>query len=143
MKRFQNQVIFVSGGTSGIGLEAAIEFARQGAANVIVCGRTLAKWRKAQKHIESTSASAEQVIEYWPCDVRIEHQVSSVIQRLYAKFGRLDVCVNNAGVQPVNNGDITNWHFESYMASDGSIIFRPSATGSMSSGSENVRFYIL
>ena len=41
--RFQNRVIFITGGTSGIGLAIAAQFALEGAAHVIVCGRREAK----------------------------------------------------------------------------------------------------
>ena len=38
-QRFKDQVIFITGGTSGIGLATAVQFAKAGANHVIVCGR--------------------------------------------------------------------------------------------------------
>lgn len=121
---FHNQVIFITGGTSGIGLATAIEFARAGASHVIVVGRTLDKWISAQKDIQSALSPSQRVIEYWPCDVRVEDQVRQTIEEIFVKFKRLDVCFNNAGVQPVNDGDLTKMEFESFMDVDGSLIFK-------------------
>lgn len=45
--RFKDKVVFISGGTSGIGLATAVQFAQQGASHVIVCGRREAKWQAA------------------------------------------------------------------------------------------------
>lgn len=114
--QFANQVVFITGGTSGIGLATAIAFSKAGAEHVIVVGRDPSKWKKAQLPIKH-------VIEYWPCDVRIEREVEEVIKRIFEKYHRLDVCFNNAGVQPVNNGDITQFEFGSFQDRDGSINF--------------------
>lgn len=69
-------------------------------------------------------------MQYWPCDVRIEKQVSDLIKRIFDEFGRLDVCFNNAGVQPgvvtgPDSGFIGDAQFESMLdEKDGSIIYR-------------------
>jgi NAD(P)-dependent dehydrogenase (short-subunit alcohol dehydrogenase family) len=120
--RFRGQIVFITGGTSGIGLEAAIEFAKAGAEQVVVCGRTLLKWQLAQQRIQQSGAP--NVIQYVPCDVRVETQVAATIANLYTTFGRVNVCVNNAGVQPVYSGDITQVHFESAQDADGAIVYR-------------------
>lgn len=128
--QFKDKVVFISGGTSGIGLATAVQFALAGAAHIIVCGRRESKWIEAQKYIDQKLTPAQKsTIEYWPCDVRVESQVKNTIEQIFAKFGRLDVCFNNAGVQPgVVTGDdsgfITAMFFESSIAADGSIIYR-------------------
>lgn len=128
--RFADKVVFITGGTSGIGLAAAAQFALQGAAHIIVCGRRKSKWDDAQKYLnEKLSAEQKQKIEYWPCDVRVEEQVKKTIGEIFVKYGRLDVCFNNAGVQPgvvtgADSGMITDMFFESSVAKDGSIIYR-------------------
>jgi len=128
--RFQDKVVFISGGTSGIGLATAVQFALEGAAHIIVCGRRKSKWDDAQKYIaQKLSPQQKNTIEYWPCDVRVEAQVKKIIAELFDKFGRLDVCFNNAGVQPgvvtgADSGFITGMFFESSIAADGSIIYR-------------------
>lgn len=128
--RFTDKVIFITGGTSGIGLATAIQFALEGAAHVIVCGRTASKWAEAQKYLDrKLSAEQKSHIEYWPCDVRVESQVKNTIDKIFNTFGRLDVCFNNAGVQPgvvtgAESGFITDMFFESSIGADGSIMYR-------------------
>lgn len=122
-ERFANKIVFITGGTSGIGQCIAKHFANEGAAHIVVCGRTHKKWEQAQLYFKNHT-SRWHVIEYWPCDVRIEKQVRDCIAEVYKRWGRLDVCINNAGVQPVWDGDITEFEFESYQEKDGSIIFR-------------------
>lgn len=124
-EQFKNQVVFITGGTSGIGLATAVQFAKAGAAHIIVCGRTASKWDKAQSYIqEHLTKDQAQIIEYWPCDVRIESQVKNTIEKIYEKYGRLDVAFNNAGVSPgIQPGgtDLENMDFESILGSDGSV----------------------
>lgn len=125
---FKDKVVLITGGTSGIGLATAVKFAAAGAENIVVCGRDKSKWVAAQSYIAAhlTPEQAKK-LEYWPCDVRIESQVKDMIHKIFTKYGRLDVCFNNAGVQPGDvtlGGDITKLEFESMIGEDGSIIFR-------------------
>lgn len=128
--RFKNKVVFITGGTSGIGLATAVQFAFEGASHIIVCGREKSKWIEAQKYIdEKLTAKQKNCIEYWSCDVRVESQVKHTIEQIFDKFGRLDVCFNNAGVSPgistgKDSGFIANMFFESSIDQDGSIIYR-------------------
>ena len=131
-KEFHGQVVLITGGTSGIGLRTAIEFALRGA-HVVVCGRHRWKWHSAQKQIlteetKHTKHGTRTLIsldcKYICCDVRVESQVAKMIETIFATYGHLDVCFNNAGVQPVNKGDITQVEFQSYLAPDGAILFR-------------------
>lgn len=127
---FKDHVVFISGGTSGIGLATAVQFAQQGAARVIVCGRRKSKWQEAQEYIKTKlTAEKADIIQFWPCDIRIELQVKEIIAAIFAQFGRLDICFNNAGVQPgivtgSDSGFITDMMFESLIAEDGSILYR-------------------
>lgn len=128
--RFEDKVVFITGGTSGIGLATAAQFALEGAAHVIVCGRRQSKWDAAQPYLDQQlSREQKNKIDYWPCDVRVEAEVKKTIGEIFNKFGRLDVCFNNAGVQPgvvtgADSGFITDMFFESSIAADGSLIYR-------------------
>ena len=128
--RFKDKVVFITGGTSGIGLAVAAQFALEGAEQVIVCGRRESKWIEAQKYLEEKlSPEQKKCIQYWPCDVRVESQVKNTIDQIFTTFGRLDICFNNAGVQPgvvtgADSGFITGMFFESSIAQDGSIMYR-------------------
>ena len=123
--RFKDQVVFITGGTSGIGLATAVQFAAAGAAHVVVCGRSSEKWTSAQPYIKSHLAPAlASHLEYWPCDVRVESQVKNTIQKIFYTYGRLDVAFNNAGVQPGDvslSGHIEQLEFPSKVAPDGTI----------------------
>lgn len=125
---FKDNVVLVTGGTSGIGLATAVKFANTKASHIIVCGRNKSKWEAARTYIEA-NLTPEQAkkIEYWPCDVRVEFQVQTMIEKIFTQFGRLDVCFNNAGVQPGDvtlGGDITKMEFESMIGEDGSLLYR-------------------
>jgi NAD(P)-dependent dehydrogenase (short-subunit alcohol dehydrogenase family) len=126
--RFQDKVIFITGGTSGIGLATAAEFALEGA-NVIVCGRRESKWLEAQPYLQQRLSKDITRIRYWPCDVRVEKQVQEIIKKIFDEFGRVDVCFNNAGVQPgiltnPDSGFIGTMQFDSFIDQDGSIMYR-------------------
>lgn len=92
---FDRMIVLVTGGTSGIGLATAKEFAKAGAARVIVCGRSAERWGRAKQADLSLNS---QPIEYYQCDVRIEKQVKDMIDYIDKKYGKLHVAFNNAGV---------------------------------------------
>jgi NAD(P)-dependent dehydrogenase (short-subunit alcohol dehydrogenase family) len=126
-KPFQDKVVFVTGGTSGIGLETALSFVKAGAAHVIVCGRHRKKWDSAQKVIRSVLSKKERNnINYVSCDIRVEADVKKIIGDIYDKYGRLDVAFNNAGVQPgdvSSSGHVEEFGFPSKRKADGTIAY--------------------
>ena len=91
-KRFSDQVVWVTGGGSGLGKAMAVEFARQGA-RVAVSGRRLARLEEAVGLIEAVGSMGAAI----PCDVTDEDAVDEAVRAVVAKFGRIDVVVANAG----------------------------------------------
>jgi NAD(P)-dependent dehydrogenase (short-subunit alcohol dehydrogenase family) len=91
---FENQVVLVTGGDSGIGWATAKAFAEAGA-TVILSARREEKLRARVEELESTGHMALAVL----CDVSIESQVKEMVEKTVSTFGRLDVAFNNAGVQ--------------------------------------------
>lgn len=78
------QVVLVTGGTRGLGRGIAQAYATTGA-QVVVCGRT-----------EPASGGPA----FLTCDVRDPTSVATLIDEIVARYGRLDVVVNNAGGSP-------------------------------------------
>ncbi|MBA2576188.1 MAG: SDR family oxidoreductase, partial [Euzebyaceae bacterium] len=86
------RVAVVTGGSRGLGLALAREFASQGAA-VVVCARNAEQVEGAASELRAGGADALGVA----CDVRDPEQVRALIDRAVERHGRLDVLVNNAG----------------------------------------------
>jgi NAD(P)-dependent dehydrogenase (short-subunit alcohol dehydrogenase family) len=86
---FANQVVLVTGGSTGIGAATAAHFARSGA-RVIITGRTEATL---------TAAAAQHPnISYVVADAARAEDSARLLAEVSARHGHLDVLVNNAGV---------------------------------------------
>jgi NAD(P)-dependent dehydrogenase (short-subunit alcohol dehydrogenase family) len=92
------QVAVVTGGGSGIGLATATELARLGAA-VAICGRTPEKLEAARAEIVAAAPAAAERVMTATCDTREPEQVGMFVDSVVARFGAIDVLVNNAGGQ--------------------------------------------
>jgi 3-hydroxybutyrate dehydrogenase len=94
----RNQVVIVTGAASGIGLNIATSFAENGLHTVLTdMNEELVK--KAAELLQMKGYSALGL----GCDVTDEDQVVAAIQETVSRFGRVDVLVNNAGLQYVSN----------------------------------------
>lgn len=87
-------VVLITGGGTGIGAATAREFARTGAA-VVICGRRPEPLALVQSEIEATGGVCLAI----PTDVRELNQVEELVDAAIARFGGIDVLVNNAGGQ--------------------------------------------
>ena len=105
-----NQVVLVTGALTGIGRATALAFARAGA-HVVVSGRRDDAGEALAGELNALSGSAY----YIRADVRHEDDVRSLIDQVVARFGRLDVAVNNAGTEG-KPGPVTEQTAESYAA---------------------------
>jgi NAD(P)-dependent dehydrogenase (short-subunit alcohol dehydrogenase family) len=105
-----NPVVLVTGGLSGIGRAAAVAFAKKGA-KVVVAGRRDDAGKALVKELRSLGSEAE----FINADVRKEEDVRALVDKTIARFGRLDVAVNNAGTEG-KGGRITEQSAESYAA---------------------------
>ncbi len=97
-----NPVVLITGGLTGIGRAAAVAFAKKGA-KVVVAGR----------RNEAGEALAKELRSFG--DVRKEHEVRALVDKTVARFGRLDVAVNNAATEG-QIGPITDQTAESFAA---------------------------
>jgi NAD(P)-dependent dehydrogenase (short-subunit alcohol dehydrogenase family) len=105
-----NPVVLVTGGLTGIGRAAAVAFAKKGA-KVVVAGRRDDAGKALVKELRSFGSEAE----FINADVRKENDVRALVDQTVARFGRLDVAVNNAGTEG-QVGPITDQTAESYAA---------------------------
>lgn len=107
-KIFQNKVALITGGSFGIGRAAAVAFAQRGAKVVI------ADW------IEDNEGATLKLIQengseglFIRCDVSNSEDVTSMVEKTTAAFGRLDFAFNNAGIEgrlaPTHECTIENW----------------------------------
>jgi NAD(P)-dependent dehydrogenase (short-subunit alcohol dehydrogenase family) len=97
MKRLRGKVAIVTGGALGIGRAAAIRMAEEGA-SVAVLDMLTKKGEELVAELESRGLPAL----FCTCDVSREQDVSSAYEHVVAKFGRLDIVVNNAGIAGAN-----------------------------------------
>ncbi|MBS0448097.1 MAG: SDR family oxidoreductase [Proteobacteria bacterium] len=89
------KVVLVTGGSSGIGLAAAIKFAQAGAVTVI-CARDEAKLATAVDEIRA-AAGKDAPVHSYPVDIANEESCRQFVATLQAEHGGVDVLVNNAG----------------------------------------------
>ena len=89
----RGQVVFITGGSRGLGLLMAREFAREGC-RIAICARDVQELEGATRDIEQIVPSVLAL----PCDVADQSQVSLTLEKIIRHFGQIDVLVNNAGI---------------------------------------------
>jgi short-subunit dehydrogenase len=87
------RVVLITGGSRGLGLALAEEFAGQGA-RLVICARDQRELETARARLAAQGAEVLAVT----CDVSVQDDVQSLVNEATARFGRIDVLVNNAGV---------------------------------------------
>ncbi len=103
-------VVLITGALTGIGRATAIAFAKEGA-RLVVSGRKEADGKALEAELRGLGAEAEFIV----ADVRHEKDISNLVDRAVARFGRLDVAVNNAGTEG-KPGPLTDVSAEIYSA---------------------------
>jgi 2-dehydro-3-deoxy-D-gluconate 5-dehydrogenase len=104
----KGRVAVITGGNGGIGLGMGRGLAESGAA-VVVAARNKEKSGRAVTELRGLGAEAEAV----EVDVADEGSIDALVKATLARFGRLDVLVNNAGMnirKPVESLKLDEWH---------------------------------
>ena len=115
--RFDGKTVIVTGSGSGIGAATARRFAREGAF-VVLNGRTREKLDRTAADLDPQRTLVQ------PGDVSDQASAEALVAAALARFGRLDVLVNNAGVAPTGpflEASIEDWR--KVMASDVDGVF--------------------
>jgi len=101
----QSRVIFLTGGSTGIGLDCAKAYAAEGA-SVVLCARNAAAAHAAAEALPGEHYGVG-------CDVSVGSEVERAIAFVLEKFGRLDAIHNNAGIaspsKPVHETTEEEW----------------------------------
>ena len=90
---FQEQIILITGASNGIGRCLDIDLAARGAI-VVGCGRSLERLQATAAEMQRTSPLSTAI----QCDVAELDQVRAMVTGVLAKFGKIDILINNAGI---------------------------------------------
>ncbi|OAL71975.1 short-chain dehydrogenase/reductase [Trichophyton violaceum] len=98
----EGKTVLLTGGTSGLGLEAAIKYINLGVSLLIIACRSIERGNEAKKFIEQrtkrASSPASFDIQIWPLDMASYQSVTSFAQKINNEVPRLDIALLNAGV---------------------------------------------
>lgn len=110
------KVVLITGGSRGLGLVLAREFARQGA-RVSICARDEPELDAAGRDLQAGGAEVLAI----PCDVRDREQVEEWVRRSRAELGPIDLLVNNAGI--IQTGPLEAQTIEDFAAAMATIFW--------------------
>ncbi|GHE35964.1 SDR family NAD(P)-dependent oxidoreductase [Sphingobacterium griseoflavum] len=95
------KIVLITGGSRGLGLALAKEFARRGAL-LALCGRSDKHLQKVEEALRRTGAE----VFTHSADVTNIAQVEHLMQQVHARYGRIDILINNAGAMLVGPKDV-------------------------------------
>lgn len=119
--RFKDKAVLITGATSGIGEAAALAFAREGA-RIAFCGRRSEEGRRVEKAIRDSGG----VSHFLRCDLRKKKELDRFFQDAAEKLGRIDIAVNNAGVEsePKPFHEVSDEDWESVVSLNTTAVFQ-------------------
>ena len=88
---FTQKTVIITGASSGIGKALALELLNQGA-QVAICGRDEKKLNEFELMVNNANLFVVRA------DVSVENDCKLLIEKTIARFGKLDVLINNAGI---------------------------------------------
>ena len=93
LRELRGHTVLITGGSRGLGLALAEEFAQFGA-KIAICARDEQELARARQRLEELGA----VVCAIPCDVGKPEEVDNLVSSVIRHMGKIDVLVNNAGV---------------------------------------------
>jgi short-subunit dehydrogenase len=97
----KDKLVLITGGSRGLGLELAREFARHGA-RIAICGRDADTLQRAEEDLRRHGA----IVHAYACDIANANAVSEMVTSIERELGTIHVLVNNAGVIQVGPVDV-------------------------------------
>ena len=105
------KIVFITGGSQGIGQATAVAFAQAGAKAVYITARSERALEETRTRVKE--ANPETQCAYAVCDVTNEEQVKASIEDCVTQFGGIDIADSNAGYldrwQKIGESDTTSW----------------------------------
>ena len=93
--KFKGKIVLITGASSGIGKQAAIDFADNGAKTIVLVSRSKTKLEELKEMLYQNSTSESLV---YSCDVSSKAEVITMGKELLGRLGHVDILVNNAGI---------------------------------------------
>lgn len=93
MNNLTNDVVAITGASSGIGRQVAIEAAKRGA-RVVLMARSVDKLNEVKDFCDQINPDSATV---YPLDVGNTDEIDEVVEKIYEEFGRIDYLLNAAG----------------------------------------------
>ena len=106
MRRLENKVCVITGAGGGMGREATLLFAREGAK---VCAADV-----DQTLVDTVAGEAEGDVLALQCDVADEASVEAMYKATAERFGGIDVLYNNAGISPADDDSVLTTSVEAW-----------------------------
>lgn len=106
---FRGKVVLITGGSRGLGLVLARQFAAEGA-RIAICARGSEELSAAENDIRSYGADVFAV----RCDLAVREDVERMVADVISHFGQIDVLINNAGtiaVGPIESMKLEDYHY--------------------------------
>lgn len=117
---YTGRVVMITGASSGLGVQMARGFAKQGA-DIVITARRMEKLEQVAEELRQLGVKALPI----QCDVTSTEQVDAAVEQAIQEFGKIDVLVNNAGSSKANPvTDMTDEEWEFTIDTDLTSVFK-------------------
>lgn len=96
-RKFEGKIIVITGASSGIGRQAALDFVNEGAGSIILIARSESKLLELKRTLQAGNEPEKADIVAFPCDISKKEEVLRMGTQILEKFGHIDLLINNAG----------------------------------------------